>query len=104
MVFGRMKERIKEVNKLWVGDDELLPPQPPQPPKMFDGGVYGWLSRTPSSVTSYLLYAASVAVLGVYSYLIWWERGNFLGAIAAGGILTNDVIVFFLCSLHERTR
>lgn len=71
---------------------------------MFDGGLYGWMSRTPSQVTSYLLYSASVAVLAVYSYLIWWERKNFLGAIAAGAILTYDVIVFFMSSLNEKTR
>jgi len=94
-----MRDKIKEVNRLWVGDPDALLPVEPQPPKM-----YGWLSRTPSVLTSYLLYAASVAVLAVYSYLVWQKRLNFLGAIAAGAILTYDVIIFFMSSLSEMAR
>jgi len=104
MAFGRMRDKIKEVNRLWVGDPDALLPVEPQPPKMFRGGLYGWLSRTPSVLTSYLLYAASVAVLAVYSYLVWQKRLNFLGAIAAGAILTYDVIIFFMSSLSEMAR
>jgi hypothetical protein len=45
-----------------------------------------------------------MVVLIVYSFLIWFFNDNYLGAIAAGAILTYDILIFVLTSMSEKTR
>lgn len=85
-----MPDKVATVNGQWA-EGKL--------PMIVDGGLYGWFNRNTNKLVRLLLYLTSVVLLIVYSYLIYWEHKNYLGAIASGAILTFDVIIFVLTSL-----
>lgn len=85
-----MPNKVETVNREWALG---------RLPQVFDGGLYGWFVRHPGKVVRLVLYLTSVALLMIYSYLIWYYHHNFLGAIASGAILTFDIIVFVLASM-----
>ena len=58
-------EEVQAINKDWIKHETS------NLPKIFDGGLYGWMSKNESSSLFMALYFLSLIILGVYAFLIY---------------------------------
>ena len=77
---------MEEVNCEWVKGREKIP-------KIFDGGIYGSFCRANSYKPYAIFYILSLAMLGIYAFLVKAMTGSNLGIV---GLVSNIIFDVFI--------
>lgn len=90
------KEEVVEINSRWAEG---------QLPQIFDGGLYGKLTKSPHKKTQYLvLYLISLVFLVAYALIVHYVLGTRLGYVGLVSAVIYDIFIQIFNALDHPGR